>query len=186
MVQSLRIGFQGIAGAFSEQALRHWWPDGDAIGFPSFDDVVDALSAGRVHHAVLPVENLIAGRVAASLRAIERASPSVRVVDDVSIPIELCLVALPGATTEQIASVMSHPVALAQCGLFLRDFAARVEEHEDTAAAARAVRDAGDLSRAAIASAPAADQLGLVILKRGVQDRPENWTRFVRLDREQS
>jgi prephenate dehydratase len=184
MRSALRIGFQGVAGAFSESAVRHWWPEGQAIGFVAFADVVAALLDGHVDHAVLPVENLIAGQVVASLEAIATAGSAVRIVDTMALPIELCLLALPGTTVDRITTVMSHPVALAQCGPFLASLGALVVEHADTAGAAQAVREAGDLTTAAVASALAAERYGLVVLARGVQARADNWTRFVRVDRE--
>jgi prephenate dehydratase len=184
MAAAPRIGFQGVAGAFSESALRHWWPEGEAIGYHTFAEVITALLDHAVDHAVLPVENLIAGPVHASLGAITSGGGALRIADSVQLPIELCLVGLPETSMEQITVVMSHPVALAQCTPFLMSLGAEVRPRDDTAGAAREVAETRDITHAAISSALAADRYGLSVLARGIQSRAENWTRFVRIDRE--
>ncbi|MGM0507502.1 MAG: prephenate dehydratase, partial [Bacteroidota bacterium] len=91
-----------------------------------------------------------------------------------------CLMAPGKVKLENIRRVLSHPQAIAQCSKFLSTLPrCRVESYYDTAMAARKVRDDNDLSQAAIASAYAADLYGLHILKRGIANQPENFTRFV-------
>jgi prephenate dehydratase len=178
-----RFAFQGVAAAFSEGAVRHWWPDGIAAGFPTFQAAIAAVVDGSVDGAAIPVHNLIAGPVDAALAELAAAGAAVRITDEVELPIELCLLAVHGATIDAIRSVVSHPVALAQCAPFLSTLGARVVEHEDTAGAARDVGLRGDPSIAAIASAMAARAYDLDILARGVQARADNRTRFVRVER---
>jgi len=80
--------------------------------------------------------------------------------------------------------VYSHPVALAQCGEFLRQQPAIAPEPAyDTAGSVADVVARGNRTRAAIAPAHAADLYGGVVLAHAIQDRPDNMTTFVLLAR---
>jgi prephenate dehydratase len=87
---------------------------------------------------------------------------------------------LPGTPLGAVRRVLSHPVALAQCGAF---FAAHpgidAVAFYDTAGAARAVADGGDPAAAAIAGRGAAERYGLAVLAAHVEDRADNQTRFL-------
>jgi len=117
--------------------------------------------------------------VAASLTAVA-ATRSLRVIGETTVAIELCALALPGASLGTLRRVRSHPVALAQCGAFLRRHPhLAAEAHYDTAGAARDVAAAGDASVGAVASRAAGERYGLVVLDAGIGDRADNATRFV-------
>jgi prephenate dehydratase len=134
---------------------------------------------GHADFGVLPLENLIAGPVHESLDAIDRYT-SIERVREFTRPVHLALLGLPGATVQGIRQVLSHPVALKQCTEWL--WAHRlitVVEAPDTAGAARMVSIRRDPSVAAIASTWAAAHYGLVVLAEGLEDRPDNATRFV-------
>lgn len=138
---------------------------------------------GHADFGVLPLENLVAGPVHESLDALERYA-SIERVRELTLPVHLALLGLPGATVQGIRQVLSHPIALKQCGEWL--WAHRlisVVEAPDTAGAARMVGIGRDPSVAAIASTWAAAHYGLVILAEGLEDRPDNATRFVLLRR---
>ena len=179
-----RIAIQGVQGSFSDLAARSHWPTGvEIVPAPTFDGALANLRNGRADFAILPVENLIVGPVVASVQAIAAARDTLQEVAVVRFPIQMCLLGMPGSTLESVTRVQSHPVALAQCTQFLRAHGGMaVVPHEDTAGAARAVVEAGVATVGAIASAAAADY-GLVVLAEGIQDRPDNWTRFVVLAR---
>lgn len=179
-----RVGYQGEAGAFSEQAiLAHWDGAAEAVSLPTFGAVADAVASGEVSHGLLPVENTIVGVVHEAVLAL--GSRPLTVVGEVRLPIRQCLLALPGSTLDGLARVESHPVALAQCGRFLRAHPhIQVRAVYDTAAAARAVAASGDRTRAAIAGAAAAAHYGLVVIAEDVHDTPDNTTRFVVVTRE--
>ena len=179
-----RVAFQGAPGSYSEEAVRRaCGADVTAVSFRETRDVVRAVADGSVDLAVLPVENSIAGAVSSSIDAIE-GQPGIRTVGEVTLAIHHCVVGLPGSTLASIRSIESHPIALAQCGLFLaRHTWLEVRAAYDTAGAAEDIARAGDPTRAAIASASAAKRYGLEILATEVEDRPENNTRFVVLGR---
>lgn len=175
-----RVAFQGEAGAFSELAISAQWPQGaTAIPCPSFDDALAALLDGRADFAVIPVENAIAGPVQVALAALARREGVLEQVAERRVAIHLGLLAIPGTAFEEVTHVHSHPVALAQCRLFLAkhpDITPVPEE--DTAGAARLVAERGDRAHAAIAGASAARRYGLSQLRAHVEDVPANWTRF--------
>lgn len=138
---------------------------------------------GHADFGVLPLENLIAGPVHESLDAIHRYA-SIERVRELTLPVHLALLGLPGSTVQGIRQVLSHPVALKQCTEWL--WAHRlitVVEAPDTAGAARMVGIRRDPSLAAIASTWAAAQYGLVVIAEGLEDRPDNATRFVLMRR---
>ena len=177
-----RVAFQGERGAFGDEAARRWRADAVPLPVPTFDAVPAHVVAGAADAGVLPVENRIAGPVAEARGALDAAlaAGALAVVGEVRVPVALCLLALPGASPAGVRVVRSHPVALAQCGAFLRARPALVvEPWWDTAGAARDVAAGGDPAVGAIASALAAERWGLTVLARGVQDVADNWTRFV-------
>lgn len=180
----VRVAFQGERGAFSELAIRHWWPaTAEPLPCRTFDDVLEALRTHAADAAVLPVENRIVGPVRPSRDALARAGAAVVATGDVVVPIRHALLAPAGATLEGLVVVRSHPVALAQCARFLEARGWRTDAAHDTAGAAREVAEARDPTVAAIAPASAAARYGLVVLADAIQDVPDNWTRFVRLER---
>jgi prephenate dehydratase len=172
------VAYQGEPGAFSEMAILAL-PGRDLEPLPcrQFEDVIEAVEAGRAAFGLLPTENSIAGMVADSVAAIERSA--LVVTATTSLPIHLSLLALPGATIESLRSVESHPVALRQCREFLAAHPglAPIASH-DTAGAAREVAASADLRRGAIASSRAGELNGLIVLATGLEDRSDNVTQF--------
>jgi prephenate dehydratase/chorismate mutase/prephenate dehydratase len=185
---SVRVAFQGELGAYSEEAVRRYWPGPDTQPVPrrSCADVVRALEDGSVDFGMLPIENSLAGSVVATYDALS-SSRECWVVGETILPINHCLLALPGASIDSITRVASHPVALAQCCRFLDAHAQmKSEAAYDTAGAASDVAASGDLSYAAIAGRGAAERFGLDVLATEIEDRPDNQTRFFALSREQA
>jgi prephenate dehydratase len=177
-VSALRIAFQGEHGAFSEEAaLVAFGGDITALPQPDFAAVARAVVSGAAAFGMLPVENSIAGGVAPAYDVL--ASASVSVVGEIISPIRLCLMAPPGASIEHVRRVLSHPVALAQCQIYLQQMrgADAIAVH-DTAGAARIVAQHGDPAEAAVAPRGAAQRYALELLAEDIQDRDDNQTRF--------
>ena len=140
---------------------------------------------GHADYGVLPVENLIAGPVHESLDALARYASLERTAEH-TLPVHLALLGLPGATVDDIRQVLSHPVALKQCTKWLWEHRLiTVVEAHDTAGAARMVQIRRDPTVAAIAATWAAAHYGLAVLAEGIEDRPDNATRFVLVRRRQ-
>ncbi len=173
------VAFQGEMGSYSEQAVASWW-NGLAVLLPQRDSqrVIDAVDRGAADFGLLPVANTIAGDVVEN-RAALASNARVREEGSVTLDIVLCLLALPGASLDQIRTVASHPVALAQCAAFFaRNPHLRPVESYDTAGAARDVAAHGSLTEAAIASPSAAGLYGLEVLLENVADAAVSRTTF--------
>lgn len=177
---TLRVAYQGEPGAYSDVAIReHFGTSVEAVPHTSFALALEALARGRCDRAMLPLENAIAGRVDMAHDALDSFGEQLVPVDDHRLVIELCVLGVPGAMLATVQQLFSHPVALAQCRIFLaRHPWLDVQPHADTAGAAREVGERGDRTMGAIASQLAAERYGLEVLTRGVQDLPHNWTRF--------
>jgi prephenate dehydratase len=179
--KAMRVAFQGEPGAFSEAAAIQLL--GSAITTvprATFEAAFTAIAEGGADALLAPVENSLAGSV---VRVFDLLLESrLTIVAETILPIEMQLIAAPGASLGDIRSISSHPMALAQCERF---FAAHPEwkrvPAEDTAGSVREVLSSGNKSRAAIAGRRAAEHYRGVILAENIQDDAENFTRFVLL-----
>jgi prephenate dehydratase len=173
-----RVAFQGEAGAHSELAIRKHFGQAQVIPCRAFADTITALRNGTADYAVLPLENSLVGPVPGVAELLE---PGEFVLTaEFWFAVHHCLLAAPAADPAALRSVLSHPVALAQCtALFARNPALQPLTWYDTAGAAQHIAGAGDRSLAAIASEAAAARYGLQIVERNVEDRADNRTRFV-------
>jgi len=173
-----RIAFQGERGAFSEEAaLKLLGADVTLVPCATFDATFSAIKRQAADYVLAPMENSLAGSVHRSFDLLVESG--LHIVGEVIIPIVHNLIGVPRATPERIASVESHPVALAQCEQF---FIAHPQlkriPAEDTAGSVREVMRAADPTRAAIASRRAAELYEGVILLEHLEDDRENYTRF--------
>lgn len=174
-----RVAFQGEAGAFSEEAAVQLLGDEiTTIPRPTFEATFRAISEGAADTLLVPVENSLAGSV---VRVYDLLLESqLTIAGETILPIEMNLIACPGASLAEIRSVSSHPMALAQCERF---FVAHPQwkriAAEDTAGSVREALSRGDKTQAAIAGRRAAERYHGVILAESIQDSSENFTRFV-------
>jgi prephenate dehydratase len=179
--QTIRVAFQGEPGAFSEAAAIQLL--GGAITTvprATFEAAFTAISEGAADALLAPVENSLAGSV---VRVYDLLLESdLGIVAETILPIEHHLIGCPGASLDDIRSVASHPMALAQCEKFFlaHEHLKRVPA-EDTAGSVRDLISRGDKSAAGIAGRQAAVYYGGVILAESIQDNAENFTRFVLL-----
>lgn len=184
---SITVVYQGTEGAYSFLAAqKHFGPRGSDVrlqGCQSFVEMLEAVQAGDAHYAMLPIENTTAGSINEAYDLLAKMSLSL--VGEEIQKIDHCLLALDEVPLTKIRRIYSHPKALDQCTEFLRTLVdCHVESYTDTAMAAQKVRDDNDLSQAAIASEEAARIYGLKVIRRGIANQPENFTRFVVVARE--
>lgn len=175
----MTIAYQGAEGAFSHEACLRFVPQQDAVPFPTFSDVVSAVQSGEAELGMLPLANNEAGETGAR-ELIETAR--LRIVEEPVLPVRMHLLAVPSSTLDQIRTVVSHPVALRQCARTLAELGLATEETSNTAIAAKALTNP---NRGVLASEAAAEMYGLAILKRDVQDRADNATRFAIIARDE-
>ena len=177
----MRVGFQGEQGAYSEAAALQVFPEADVVPMPHLEDVFEALVAGKVDAAVVPIENSLAGCIVRAYDLLRQHD--LFITGETILPIEHCLLALPGQALEEIQRVHSHPQALDQCDAFLRKHGMQPISAHDTAGAARLIAEEGRRGEGALASRQAAEDYGLEILAEDVQTAHHNRTRFVVLER---
>jgi prephenate dehydratase len=178
---SCDAAYQGDPGAYSEQAA--WALVGETarlLPCRSLVTMFDAVAEGRARHAVLPIENTLAGTVPRAYELLlERGLVAAA---ETRVRIDHVLIGPPGAEGAGIRRVLSHPVALDQC----RKFLASLRDVEpvpvfDTAGAVSMALADETGHTAAIASRRAAALHGADILAERIQDHDENWTRFLLL-----
>jgi prephenate dehydratase len=177
-----RVGFFGPFGTFTEQAVRTQadLAAGELVDYPTVPDVLDAVAATDVTFGVVPIENSIEGVVNFTQDALA-FDYDLLIQREIVLDVEHCLVSRPGETIEDIKTVLSIPVATAQCHRFLRERlrTADVRAANSTAEAARLVANDGIAGVAAIAPRVAAERYGLDVIARDIADHPGNQTRFV-------
>lgn len=175
------VAYQGAPGSFSHEACAVLRPWDEAIGHETFAEAIDAVRHGHCDCALIPIENSRIGTVQPASDLV--MASGLDVLAEVWRPIRLALMAPTGARLSDVRTVESHPAALGQCAGTLSNLNLKAVEAYDTAGAARAVAEAGDLTRGALAPIGAADIYGLSILRNDVQDSVDNRTRFVLLGR---
>ena len=178
----MKVAFQGEAGAYSEQAVFDYFGNIETIPCESFDAVFDAVVSGTCESALIPIENSLAGSIHQNYDLLLRHK--LYIVGEHFLRVRHCLIGLPGAKKENIQRVISHPQALGQCAGYLRALGVKVEPVYDTAGSVKMLKSSGEITTAAIASHRAAELYQMQILQEGVEDNPENYTRFLVVHRE--
>ena len=178
----MSVAYQGVAGAFSEAAAASLFPGINLVACRTFAEVFDALEASRVDAAVVPVENTHAGAVV-DVYDLLRENRDAVVVAEAIVRVRHSLLAIHGSSLDGIRVARSHPQALAQSDEFLKKHRIQPEGAYDTAGAALEVAQRNDPTVAAIASARAAEKYDLVVLAKGIETSPDNYTRFFALAR---
>jgi len=156
----MRVAIQGSHGSFSEAAARRRWPNLEALPCREVKDVVAAVRSGRADAGCLPIENSLIGSVTTTYDLLHEAfgDGTLRLTHEVLYPVHHTVMAIPGATVSGIRRVLSHPVALGQCRIWLGENLpdAELVSAWDTAGSAEIVAQEEDPTWAAIAARPAA------------------------------
>jgi prephenate dehydratase len=181
MKRRKKIAFQGELGANSHIACMEAFRGYQPLPCPTFEDAFAAVRNGRAELAMIPIDNSVAGRVADIHHLMPKSG--LNIVAEWFLPVQHQLVAPKGASLKTIKTVESHVHALGQCRNIIRALGVKAVVAADTAGAAREVAEAGDVSRAALATKLAAKIYRLRILKKDVADAKHNTTRFIVLAR---
>ncbi|MBK8026042.1 MAG: prephenate dehydratase [Chloroflexi bacterium] len=174
----MKVAFQGIPGAYSEQAVRQHFGD-TATGYPcpTLSALFETLARRDVLYGMLPVENALAGAVSQAYELL--MDSDLRIQAEVILHVHHMLLAPSGLRLEDVKRVRSHPQALAQCDQFLRRHNIEPVPYYDTSGSAHDLsQDPGDGHTAAIASELAGSLYGLEALARNIEDAAFNFTRF--------
>ena len=177
------VAYLGPQGTFSEEAVILFAPESERLPYPSIRDAAMAAESRETDEAVLPIENSIEGAVNMTLDYLIHDS-TLSIVGELVLPIGQCLIVTEGSRREDIETIRSHPQALAQCRRFLeRNFSnAKLIASISTAGAVEEALNEGRTS-AAIGNRRAADLFGASVLESGIEDNPNNSTRFVAMGR---
>jgi 3-deoxy-7-phosphoheptulonate synthase len=179
----MRVAIQGSQGSFSEAAARRRWPDLEVLPCREVKDVVAAVRQGQAEAGCLPIENSLIGSVTTTYDLLHEAfgDGALRLTHEILHPVHHTIMTIPGAPLSGIRRVLSHPVALGQCRIWLSQHLpdAELVSAWDTAGSAEIVAHQKNPMLAAIAARPAADAHGLVPLAERIEDDPTNQTRFL-------
>lgn len=171
------VAFQGIHGAYSEQAIRqHFGDEVDVYPCQTLSDLFNVIQSGQVTYGLLPVENALAGAVSQSYELL--MDYDLRIQADVILHVHHALLVLPGQTLEELECVRSHPQALAQCEQFIKRNGLKGIPWYDTAGAAHDLAQDCAPHTGAIASELAGQLYNLDILATEIEDVSFNFTRF--------
>jgi len=178
---SVKVAFQGEAGAYSEQAVFNYFGNIETKPCESFDVVFDSVVDDSCEAGMIPIENSLAGSIHQNYDLLLRHD--LHIVGEYPLRVQHCLIAMPGVKKEDIKKAISHPQALGQCAAYLRNLGIKPETVYDTAGSVRMLKASGERTTAAIASRRAAELYEMQIIEEGIEDNPENYTRFLAISK---
>lgn len=176
LLSGMKVAFCGIEGAFAEIAAKRIFPHARTISFSDFDSAYNSVLDGDCDCCVLPIENSYAGEVGQVIDLMFSGDLTVNGIYD--MPVKQNLIGVKGAKLSDIKKVVSHPQALSQCNVYIKEHGFESVQASNTAVAAREVAGRGDISVAAIASKETAEVYGLDVLDHDINESAVNTTRF--------
>lgn len=178
-ISNAKVVFQGAEGSYSQAAMKRYFGEKvESTHVETFREAMEAIAEKKADFAILPIENSTAGIVSEIYDLLVEFDNYI--VGEQIIPIEHCLMAIPGTTMEEIRQVYSHPQSLMQSARFLNRHPDWQQiSMQNNAFAVQKVAREQDRSKAAIAGAYAAEYYGLEVLQKGVNDQKNNVTRFI-------
>ena len=176
---SLRLAYLGPAGTFTEEAALRYYPQATLLPYPTIPAIAKAILTGEADRGVAPVENSLQGSVTDTLDVLIHTS-GVYIYGESVLGVVHYLIGKPGTTIAQTRAVYSHPQALGQCQAYLERYLPHAELRASLSTAA-AVEEMLKNAQTAAAIAPrrAAELYGAAVLAEGIQDNPNNATRFL-------
>jgi len=175
----MKVAFQGEPGAYSEEAGYGHFENPEMVPQKSFDDVFRAVVSGSCASGLIPIENSLAGSIHQNYDLLLRHE--LHIVGEYFLRVRHCLIGFPSAGISEIEHVISHPQALGQCAEYLRKMGIKLKPVYDTAGSVKMLKSSGERTTAAIASKRAAEIYEMQVLQEGIEDNPENFTRFLEI-----
>ncbi len=175
-----KVAIQGGLGAYHGIAAENFFAGEEVEIVPciTFKDIFTSIKKDPNIIGIMAIENTIAGSLLPNYELLK--NNKLPIAGEYKQRVSHCLAVLPGQTIHDVKEVISHPIALMQCVDFLETLPkVKVVEHEDTALAAKDIKDKNMLGTAAICSTRAAEIYGLDILARGIETNKHNFTRFL-------
>jgi prephenate dehydratase len=174
---AMKVAFQGEPGAYSEEASMGYFVAPETVPCETFEEIFTSVSSGKCEFGLIPIENSLAGSIHQNYDLL--LQNQLYIVGETFLRVRHCLIGFPGVTKLEIRKVFSHPQALSQCAGYLRSMGVKSEPTYDTAGSVKLLKALGDHTFAAIASHKAAEIHGMQIIQEGIEDNPENYTRFL-------
>jgi prephenate dehydratase len=172
----LKVSFQGERGAYSEAAATLFFKEPiETVPYPTFYEVLESVEIGRTDYAVLPVENSLEGSVPESYDLL--LTTKLNAVGEIYHKIKHCLIG--SQPLEKIDTVYSHPQALGQCRKFIQEHHLKPIPTYDTAGSVKILLELKKDNIACIASRKAAEIYNVPVIREGIEDNPNNYTRFL-------
>jgi len=175
----MKAAFQGEPGAYSEEAGYGYFEAAEMVPQETFEAVFAAVASGQCTSGLIPIENSLAGSIHQNYDLL--LSNNLFIVGEYFLRVRHCLIGFPDVERSNVKRVISHPQALGQCASYLRELGVKSEAVYDTAGSVKMLKSSGDKACAAIASKRAAEIYGMHILQEGIEDNPENYTRFLEI-----
>lgn len=174
----LKIGFQGVSGSFSEEALFQYFGENvNTYNVNEFEDVFIELKNDKIQYGVLPIENSSTGAISEVYDLLNKYE--LFIIGEVCLKINQNLMGIQGAVLEDIKEVYSHPQGFEQCKEFLKKYPDwRLIPYYNTAKSAEYVKEQNCKSKAVIASEKASKIYDLEIFKAKINSNTSNTTRF--------
>ena len=171
------FSFQGVNGAYSEQAGKELYPEADSLPCSTFEEMFEQVRIGKADAAMVPIENSLAGRVADTQRLIPESN--LKITAEYFLEVNHNLMGIKGSKISNIKRIHSHEQGIAQCRNKIIRLNKEMIIEADTAGSAKMISDLKNLEDAAIASELAAKIYNLDILEKNFQDSQNNVTRFL-------
>ena len=177
------VSFQGESGAYSEAAAISFFDNKiESVPLPTFSDVLEYTENGKTEFSILPVENSIEGSVGESYDLLY--TTNLHAVGEIYHRIIHCLIGFN--PIEKIEAVYSHPQALGQCRKFIQENNWKTVPTYDTAGSVKIIKDLNKNNIACIASKRASEIFQVPIIKEGIEDNKNNFTRFLILSKKKT
>ena len=171
------FAFQGVNGAYSEQAGKNVFPDASSVPCATFEEMFACVRDGKADIALVPIENSQAGRVADTQRLIPDSD--LNIIGEYFLEVRHNLLVIPGAKINDVKRIHSHEQGIAQCRNKIIKLNKEMVIAADTAGSAKKISKLNKKEDAAIASALAAEIYNLEILEENFQDAQYNVTRVL-------
>ncbi|GKU25509.1 chorismate mutase [Clostridium folliculivorans] len=177
--KDLRLGYQGVNGSYSEEALLSYFGNKHKTSnYERFEDVFRALDKDEIDFGVLPIENSSTGAVKEVYDLLRKYG--FFIVAEKCIKIEHHLLGIEGAKEEDLREIYSHPQGFEQCSVYLNNLKdVKSIPYFNTAISAEHVSKEGTKEKGAIASKRAADIFNLSVIKEEISNEEDNFTRFI-------
>lgn len=177
---SIKVGYQGVNGTFSEIAVNNYFKgkDFEGVNYTNFINIVKDVEDGIIDYALLPVENTTTGIISRTYDLFK--DYDIFAIGEINVLIEENLIVIKDTKLSDIKEVYSHPEVIGQCSQFFSNNPhLKAISYQDTAKSVEYIKKENDKSKAALASYLAAKYYGLDILLKNVQDNKNNMTRFL-------